>query len=189
MSYKYTKVGNSGTVRTNTTLLDALKNGIQQKLATRVGILGNSGRNRVVQHPSETSVAFKKRVKAFLKSDKSQGDAPTNADIGLAHEKGVKTKNLPRRSWLEEPLQDKLRLHMQKLGEQAIEKMLNSQYEQAYAELGVIAEIIIQKGFETGGYGKWPKLKQSTIAAKGSSAILIDTAQLRRSITSEVVHK
>ncbi len=189
MAYKVTKIGKNAYVKSDTTLMDNLLKGIEMKLAARVGILGASGRNRVVRQDGETFKAFQKRLRHFLKSDKAKGDSPTNADIGLAHEVGVKSRNLPRRSWLKEPLEDHLSQHFAKLGKVAIEKMLFANYQIAYAQLGVIGEIIVQKGFETGGYGKWKPLKAATIAAKGSDAILIDTAQLRRSVTSEVVKK
>lgn len=164
MSFKVTKVGKTGTIQIDTTLLEALIKGVDLKLVAKIGILGNKPRK-----DAKTEIS--------------------NAEIGLAHEKGIKSKNLPRRSWLEEPLRDHLSEHFEKLGKKAIERFLQSNYVQAYAELGIVSEIIIQKGFETGGYGKWKPLKESTIRAKGSSAILIETAQLRRSVTSEVVKK
>lgn len=189
MAYKVTKIGRVGSVTVNTTLLDNLRNGIDKKLVVRIGILGATGRNRVQQQKGESNPDFKKRLREFQKSNKVKGDVGTNADIGLAHEKGIKSKNLPRRSWLEDPLRDHLKEYFVKAGKKAIESMLMSSYTSAYAQLGLIAEVIIQKGFESGGYGKWKPLSPMTIARKGSSAILIDTAQLRRSITSEVVSK
>ncbi|PHS61072.1 MAG: hypothetical protein COB09_19175 [Thalassobium sp.] len=66
---------------------------------------------------------------------------------------------------------------------------VNGNYEKVYALLGVKAEEIVQDGFATGGFGKWPALESSTIARKGSSGILIDTAELRKSVTSDVVRK
>lgn len=187
MSYKVTKIGKTATVRSDMSLLIALTKGANKRIVTRVGILG-SGASRVVQEKGESDTAFRKRVKIYQKTGQG-ADAETNADIGLQHEKGVKSKNLPRRSWLEEPLTDHLGEYFKKLGPKAIQAMLMSNYELAYADLGIIAEQIIQRGFETGGYGKWKELSQQTIRRKGSSAILIDTAQLRRSVTSDVVSK
>ena len=54
------------------------------------------------------------------------------------------------------------------------------------ARLGLFAETLVQRAFETSGFGQWPALQSSTVKAKGSSAPLIDTGQLRRSISSEV---
>ena len=52
--------------------------------------------------------------------------------------------------------------------------------------LGAYALDSIHLAFETGGFGLWQKLKRATIRRKKSSAILIDTAQLRQSITAEI---
>jgi len=189
MPGKVTKIGRTGTVTVDTSLLENLVKGIDLKLAVRVGILGATGRNRIQQQKGESNPAFAKRIREFQKSNKAKGDLETNADIGLAHEKGIKSKNLPRRSWLEEPLRDHLSEYFSKAGKKAIEQMLLGTPRMAYAQLGLIAEVIIQKGFASGGYGKWKPLSPITIARKGSSAILIDTAQLRRSVTSEVIAK
>ena len=53
--------------------------------------------------------------------------------------------------------------------------------------LGVYAEETIQEAFNTGGWGVWPKLALSTVKRKGSSRILIETAQMRKAISSRVV--
>lgn len=66
--------------------------------------------------------------------------------------------------------------------------MSNGTVKIVYKILGVIGENAVQLAFKTGGFGKWKALKKSTIDTKvkrgGSSAILIDTRQLRDSITS-----
>ncbi len=113
----------------------------------------------------------------------------TNADIGAAHEFGVKSRNLPRRSWLKEPLTDHLSEYFKRIGPEAITNAIVNQIESSYVELGIVCEQIILKGFENGGYGKWKALKASTIKAKGSSTILVDSAQLKKSVTSVVVKK
>lgn len=184
---KYTKIGKTGSVKIDTTLLDNLVHGIDSRLVVRIGILGSKA-HRVTKQPGESQAEYRKAVKQYLKSGVG-ADSQTNAVIGLAHEKGVKSRNLPRRSWLQEPLEDRLSKYYVSLGPKVIQKLLMSNPGQAYAELGLVCEIIIQKGFESGGYGKWKPLAASTIRRKGSDAILIDTTQLRRSVTSEVIHK
>jgi SOS response regulatory protein OraA/RecX len=64
-----------------------------------------------------------------------------------------------------------------------------SRLKQAYIHLGIMAEKIIQAAFESSGFGHWKPDSASTIARKGSSRTLIDTSQLRASITSDVVAK
>lgn len=124
-----------------------------------------------------------------------QGPMPsgslTNPEIGIVHEKGSMTSNppIPRRSFLEDPLVDHLPQKIRSVGSAAwAVEILQHGVRNALALLGVIGENVVQKGFETGGYGKWEPLSPYTIARKGSSAILIDTAQLRKSVTSEVVN-
>ena len=44
----------------------------------------------------------------------------------------------------------------------------------------------MQEAFETGGFGAWEPIKEATSSRKGSSQILIDSSQLRRSVISKV---
>ena len=76
------------------------------KLASRVGILG-SKTNRIPMITGESHERYKLRVKKLMKDKPSQAEneGQTNADIGLAHEMGVISKHIPRRSFLEMPLQ------------------------------------------------------------------------------------
>lgn len=55
--------------------------------------------------------------------------------------------------------------------------------DKALNTVGIFARNISVEAFETDGYGTWAPLQPETVAAKGSSAILIDTGILRNSIT------
>lgn len=183
MSSKVTKIGNSGSVKLNVTNLKSLIKNINSQYVVRVGILGSQAEET---HPRKQAGALAKGGGHKT----SKHDSPvTNAQIGLAHEKGVKSQNLPRRSWLEVPLQDHLNEYFKKLGPEVIADMLVNQPKKAFQHLGFVCEQIILKGFESNGFGKWAPLKSQTIANKGSDRILVDTAQLKKSITSEVVSK
>lgn len=178
-----TKIGRNGSVKIDRAGLEALINASNAKFVVKIGILGSQASG---EH-ARKKTAEKAKTGGHKKGTE---DSPlTNAQIGFAHEKGIKSRNLPRRSWLVTPLEDHLGLYFRKIGAQAITDMLLSQPQKAYEELGAVCEQIIFKGFETGGYGKWKPLKASTIRAKGSSAILIDTAQLKNSVTAEVITK
>lgn len=116
----------------------------------------------------------------------------TLAGIGAVHEfgtdkagRGNNTK-IPERSFLRMPLET---------GQKEIEKSLEPQIEKLLGEgdiegifklIGIAGETRIQEAFESGGFGTWEALKESTIERKGSDAILIDTGALRQSITSKV---
>ena len=138
----------------------------------------------------------KAKVQVGLFSDTAGRVAPKNKlqdnpSVGFMHEFGMmfsiaKTRAriyLPERSFIRVPLMTRLGDEVQKFEGWGAsfepKKMLG--------KLGLLAENIIQKAFDTGGFGVWPKLSPRTIARKKSSAILIDTAQLRKAISSRVV--
>lgn len=180
---KETRIGSHASVKVDLTGLNNIMAGIQEKYVVKVGILGGKAQE---EHGRKDAGGIAKGGGHKVGKTAS---SKTNAEIGLAHEVGVKSRNLPRRSWLQNPLEDKLPEYFKKIGSKTIANILVKQIGRAYQELGLVCEQIILKGFETGGYGKWQALKQSTIARKGSSTILVDTAQLKKSITSQVVTK
>ncbi len=53
-------------------------------------------------------------------------------------------------------------------------------------KLAILGEGIVLDAFETGGFGYWPGLSPKTWARKKNKQILVETQQLRNSITSEV---
>lgn len=114
----------------------------------------------------------------------------TNADIGVIQEFGSESAGIPPRSFLRMPIETQ--------GKEIIKSMASANVKHrlekgditgVFKVLGVVAEKIVDDGFATGGFGQWPALAQSTIESKGSSAILIDTGELRRSISSDVKRK
>jgi phage gpG-like protein len=125
------------------------------------------------------------RVQVGIFSSSARIDSDlTNGDIGAVHEFGSMSQHIPQRSFLRMPLTTRLKDNVSSnWGEIILRQGFNS----ALRKLGVMGENTVQKAFATGGFGIWPKLKPATIARKRSSAILIDTAQLRRSISSRVV--
>lgn len=108
----------------------------------------------------------------------------SNAEIGAHHEFG--TENLPRRSFLFVPLSDKLpgalakaKLHREELagfaGPEGLTLILK--------KIAIFCEGIVAQAFETGGFGMWPP---SDMRYKKVHQTLVETQQLRNSITSEV---
>lgn len=143
--------------------LNDLVKGLGDTWVTRVGILG--GKNA------------------------REGDFG-NADIGCLHELGSLSNNIPPRSFLRMPLDLKKQDLMTAFaGAGARDAISKGDYKKAFQILGVKAEEIVQNAFASGGFGQWPQLKPATIKAKGSSAILIDTSELRRAQTSDVVKR
>lgn len=146
---------------------DEVKKALQSKYVTRVGILGN------------------KASEIHNDTDK------TNAEIGAIHELGL-LAHVPERSFLRMPLEEKLGQWIEDnldIYRNCLKKGDMKQWHQA---VGFAAEKIINEAFETGGFGSWPPLSRTTIALRGglaSAKILVDTGQLRASITSAVYER
>lgn len=141
-----------------------------KKYVTRVGILGQKT-NRSLNN--------------------SQGNKPekTNAEIGLIQEMGSVSLNIPRRSFLQMPLDLKMPQETKYFGDQLMKAIEDGNLKPVYVNLGIKGEQIVQNAFASRGFGFWADNAPLTIAIKGSEEPLIDTGQLRRSITSDVVQK
>lgn len=114
-------------------------------------------------------------------------NTPTNAEVGASHEFGTST--LPKRSFLVTPISDQLDKEMLKSG--ALDKeVLSDVITQAsllpwVKKIAALAEGIVVDAFDTGGFGKWNGWKNPNYT-NNAGQILVDTKQLRDSITSEV---
>lgn len=147
--------------------LDALLSALKGKPPqARIGILGGSTRE----------------VKPGEKSK------PTNAEVGAAHEFGAPARGLPQRSFLRVPLTDHLEKYMEKSGlldKQALNDVLKKKSLLPWVKkMATVAETVVQDAFDTGGFGKWPAHKPGH--ENNANMLLVDTHQLRDSITSEV---
>lgn len=113
--------------------------------------------------------------------------AATNATIGAAHEFG--TENMPQRSFLRVPLTDNLNKRIESSG------LLDADVMKEVIKVGSvipwlkkimgIAEGIVAEAFASNGFGKWAAWKTKGYTSKTGN-VLVDTEQLRDSITSEV---
>jgi phage gpG-like protein len=128
----------------------------------------------------------------ILGSNTQRDGSVNNATVGAAHEFG--TSKLPERSFLRMPLTEKLEMELKKSGafkRKVMEKILQSVSRKKKTtdflkQLGVVAEKIVLEAFETGGFGKW---KTSNMSRKKVHQTLVETQQLRDSVTSDVVEK
>ncbi len=159
-------------------LLKALKNNMSR---VRVGILGSSGKNtrNNFQVPGGRSVNATKG-----NAPKYKFDVETNAAVGALHEFG--TSKLPMRSFLRMPITEKLSGELENskaFTEDALKEVVKQGTMLAWLyDLAALAEKIVSDAFDTGGFGKWPKTKREN----NTGQTLVDTQQLRNSITSEV---
>jgi hypothetical protein len=116
-------------------------------------------------------------------------DKDNNPTIGLKHETGSKADNLPRRSWLRVPILTELPKRIAQIGKSVWRHLiLHHGPERALTDLGITAENTIQHAFDVEGPG-WAPLSAYTLKhkRKNKNRILIETGQLRRAVSSEVV--
>ena len=118
------------------------------------------------------------------------GGKPTNADIGAAHEYGSPERGLPVRSFLRVPLAEQLPKRLEDtdlLGEDEMRKVAETGSLTPWMKkIAVIAVGVVKEAFATQGYGKWPSWKTPGYT-NNTGQVLMDTKQLERSITEEVV--
>src|SRR4051812_24455481 len=151
----------SDTVELNLRGLDKFIKSLKGDLPTvRIGILGNGTARR--------------------------GDKQSNAEIGYKHEFGA--SGMPMRSFLRVPLTDHMQEYLDKAGAfdpDAFKNVIKTGSIKIWVQkIAVIAEQIVQDGFASGGFGKWAAWKPGYQNRTGQ--ILVDSQQLRNSITSEV---
>lgn len=150
-------------VKIDTSKLKKIKKAFSKGGYVKVGVLGNEA------------------------SRESEG--VNNAELGMIHEFGSLSKNIPPRSFLRMPLETK----KNDLGEVGSSKIFstaiaNGDIELALQLIGIKGEEIVNEAFTSSGFGQWAPNAPTTVREKGSSRPLINTGQLRRSITSEVVN-
>ena len=180
--------------------LEALVKAVKMKpIMAKIGILGNHTARREAEKNArsfaKTLGASKKYsltgTKKGIKEAAGTGAfGSTNAAIGAAHEFGSVKRNLPKRSFLREPLIENLQAALDSAGafsphEQA-EIIKQKSLLPWTRKMAIMAENIVKKAFETNGYGKWKDVADATMDRKTTSLTLVETTQLRDSITSEV---
>lgn len=119
------------------------------------------------------------------KASRSGDTGETNASIGAKHEYGL--DGMPVRSFLRMPMMLKLNDSLKNMGAMdanTLKEIINkSKITLFLKNIGIVAENVIQDAFHTGGFGQW---KPSNMQFKTNHQTLVETQQLRNSITSEV---
>jgi predicted transcriptional regulator len=170
---KLFKKGQSSlSVKINTPVLEQLEETLKKRFVAHVGILGS-------KNTRATTTTNSKGKQTVTKNESLS--ALTNAQIGLAHEFGVITKHIPERSFLRVPLLFHLKEKVDESASRINKAIMAGDALGAYALLGIAGEKVIQNAFATRGDDNWP-INEET--GRGS---LIDSGQLRKSISSEVV--
>jgi hypothetical protein len=120
-----------------------------------------------------------------------------NPSLGAVHEFGLAytirstgaTVAIPQRSFIQMPLAQHLDATVRKDDTDWISSLMTRGVARTLQKLGKLAEDTIQEAFNTKGWGQWPALQPSTVWSKkqNKTAILIETTQMRKAITSEVI--
>lgn len=167
-------------IRFNLAGLEEMQAELSARYVTRVGILGGAGMHQETETITVGNKTYTKKT--------GTDSAMSNAEIGTIHEFGSVSANIPPRSFLRMPIETKRDDVIKAMTGSTVRRAFEArQFRKIFSLLGVAAENIVQDAFSTGGFGKWPALKASTVRAKGSSAPLINSGQLRKSVTSDVV--
>lgn len=130
------------------------------------------------------------RVGILGENNSRSKDSFNNATLGLWHEFGTFT--MVPRSFLRMPMTTEFKKNAENAKGFYGKNLWLNIYETRsmiplLKKLGIIAEKTIDDAFQTGGFGQWPDLHAETWLRKKNLQILVETGQLRRSITSEVV--
>lgn len=161
-------------------ILRALKGNIP---VARVGILGGSNQ-RAMGNPSGKTVA-KPKALPMGAQPAHQAIGTSNAEIGMKHEFGM--DGMPMRSFLRIPLIENFKDYLEEAGgmdKKVINEMIKTgTLVEFVKKMGIIAERVVLDAFHTGGFGKWPP---SDMRNKKNHETLVETQQLRNSITSDV---
>ena len=118
---------------------------------------------------------------------KSTQVSNTNAELGLVHELGSLSRNIPPRSFLYMPIKTQASTLVKTMAADLVKLLPAGKAAMFLKRLGIAAENLVQEAFASRGFGRWAPDKPKTVKAKGSDAPLIDSGQLRRSIASRVV--
>jgi len=127
------------------------------------------------------------KVRVGVLGGGKRADGQSNAEVGARHEFG--TFGMPQRSFLRVPLTEQLEKFMERSGafdEAMLKKIANDRDLGTFGDnLAAVAEDVVLEAFHTGGFGKWAPWKTPGYQ-NNTGQILVDTQQLRNSITSEV---
>lgn len=154
-------------IRADLSQLENLLKQIGGEFVARVGVIGSAAGE---VHDSESGL--------------------TNAELGLIHEFGSESRNIPARSFLRMPLETKQDQLIDKLDTGEVKDAIESgDIKQVYKVLGREGEQIVRDAFMSGGYGNWKANAPATVARKGTDKPLLDTGALQRSVSSDVVKR
>ncbi|WP_294966417.1 hypothetical protein [uncultured Gilliamella sp.] len=120
-------------------------------------------------------------------NSREESEGITNAELAMIHEFGVPERGIPERSFMRSTASEESN-NLGQLSKQVLNECLagNISPYDAYATIGAYFQgRIVEKITD----GEFEPNNENTVKRKGSSKPLIDTGQLRASITYEVREK
>lgn len=121
------------------------------------------------------------------KASRTEGEL-NNAEIGLKHEFGV---GVPERSWLRMPIftrfRSTLQVQFKEINKEFVKAAVENKLFEFTRKIGIVGEEVVRSSFDSGGFGTWPPWAPGY--ENNTGQILVDTTQLRDSVSSEVVKK
>ena len=159
-------------------------------MSQKIEVKADLGRlNTVVRSIGDLAQTAVKVGILAAKNARKDKTGQSNASIGIVHEFGSYVNHIPERSFLRMPLQHNAKAMTQEIDRLAIGNLIAGDPMGLMKKVGVVAEGAIGEAFKTKGFGTWRPISKRTQSRKGSDAILIETSQLQRSITSAVVKR
>lgn len=187
-------------VKANIDELNKLIRVLKKEKKVRIGILGEDA---VKEHDSKSGLTNAKlgAVHEFGANIKHPGGTPYKI---LANGKAQFVKksegeglpvtqphkiHIPRRSFLLDPLQEKLPNEIKQLRKYIFKQFFDKKApDDFYRKLLEISLKIVKGAFDSGGYGQWKSLTAATKRRqRGTDKILMDTRGLRDSITGKTI--
>lgn len=175
----------SDTIEIDTKKLEALIKAFKGDIPSiKIGILNNSNhwqKNKALRSLGKMTKKGKfKKKKGFVSISST-----TNAEIGAKHEFG--DGKTPIRSFLRMPLSNYLNSFLENAGafdEASLKKVIEDKSIKTWMKkIAIVAETVIDAAFDSGGWGTW---RPSNMKNKKVQMTLVETGQLRKSISSEV---
>jgi len=151
-----------------------------------------------IQKTLEEAKKFRAQVGIFGNENQrdSGSSSLTNAEIAARHEFGFTIEDGPfkgirvvPRSILRMPIGTHIKDIQALIKNDVMPLLAAGKIPELFKRLGIACEKIIDQAFQTSGWGFWKPNTPVTVMLKGSDKPLIDSTQLRHSITSRVDKK
>ena len=157
-------------------------------MAKKIRVEANTKELKKVMKSLTAANGYRVKVGVLAKKNARTGAVgESNASIGAIHEFGSYSRNIPQRSFIKMPIvtkSDEIVKEIKRLMQENLEK---ANLLPLIKKIGVVAEGVIGEAFASGGFVTWDPISSATANKKKSEAILIETSQLQRSITSAVI--